>query len=210
MEEKILIEGLCNRVKGAFVENGHAMLTNKRFIYSKHSLTKIAAMGVLVNLTKGDFDFEIKIEDIKEVSEAKRLFDKILVVSTMSGDEYKFFFTKLEEWKIHFNNLLSNTDNNQQSADSVSVADELMKFKTLLDSGAITQSEYDLQKKKILGLLKRPPYHVLSMIERFSFRQRVLRLLLAKSVYCRLNLCVVISGSFKAFLPVGAIAPVAP
>lgn len=152
MEEKILIEGLCNRVKGAFVENGHAMLTNKRFIYSKHSLTKIAAMGVLVNLTKGDFDFEIKIEDIKEVSEAKRLFDKILVVSTMSGDEYKFFFTKLEEWKIHFNNLLSNTDNNQQSADSVSVSDELMKFKTLLDSGAITQSEYDLQKKKILGL----------------------------------------------------------
>lgn len=152
MEEKILIEGLCNRVNGAFVENGHAMLTNKRFIYSKHSLTKIAAMGVLVNLTKGDFDFEIKIEDIKEVSEAKRLFDKILVVSTMSGDEYKFFFTKLEEWKIHFNNLLSNTDNNQQSADSVSVADELMKFKTLLDSGAITQSEYDLQKKKILGL----------------------------------------------------------
>ena len=152
MEEKILIEGLCNRVKGAFVENGHAMLTNKRFIYSKHSLTKIAAMGVLVNLTKGDFDFEIKIDDIKEVSEAKRLFDKILVVSTMSGDEYKFFFTKLEEWKIHFNNLLSNTDNNQQSADSVSVADELMKFKTLLDSGAITQSEYDLQKKKILGL----------------------------------------------------------
>lgn len=152
MEEKILIEGLCNRVKGAFVENGHAMLTNKRFIYSKHSLTKIAAMGVLVNLTKGDFDFEIKIENIKEVSEAKRLFDKILVVSTMSGDEYKFFFTKLEEWKIHFNNLLSNTDNNQQSADSVSVADELMKFKTLLDSGAITQSEYDLQKKKILGL----------------------------------------------------------
>lgn len=152
MEEKILIEGLCNRVKGAFVENGHAMLTNKRFIYSKHSLTKIAAMGVLVNLTKGDFDFEIKIEDIKEVSEAKRLFDKILVVSTMSGDEYKFFFTKLEEWMIHFNNLLSNTDNNQQSADSVSVADELMKFKTLLDSGAITQSEYDLQKKKILGL----------------------------------------------------------
>lgn len=152
MEEKILIEGLCNRVKGAFVENGHAMLTNKRFIYSKHSLTKIAAMGVLVNLTKGDFDFEIKIEDIKEVSEAKRLFDKILVVSTMSGDEYKFFFTKLEEWKIHFNNLLSNTDNNPQSADSVSVADELMKFKTLLDSGAITQSEYDLQKKKILGL----------------------------------------------------------
>lgn len=33
-----------------------------------------------------------------------------------------------------------------------SPADELAKFKQLLDSGAITQEEYDAQKKKILGL----------------------------------------------------------
>jgi hypothetical protein len=32
-----------------------------------------------------------------------------------------------------------------------SVADELLKFKSLLDSGAITQAEYDAQKKKLLG-----------------------------------------------------------
>ncbi|WP_206513043.1 SHOCT domain-containing protein [Larkinella soli] len=34
---------------------------------------------------------------------------------------------------------------------SRSVADELLKFKQLLDSGAITQEEYDKQKKKLLG-----------------------------------------------------------
>ena len=33
-----------------------------------------------------------------------------------------------------------------------SEADELMKFKQLLDSGAITQEEYDAKKKQILGL----------------------------------------------------------
>lgn len=32
-----------------------------------------------------------------------------------------------------------------------SVADELLKLKKLLDAGAITQAEYDKQKKKLLG-----------------------------------------------------------
>jgi hypothetical protein len=32
-----------------------------------------------------------------------------------------------------------------------SVADELLKLKKLLDSGAITKAEYDAQKKKLLG-----------------------------------------------------------
>ena len=34
---------------------------------------------------------------------------------------------------------------------SLSVADEIKKLKALLDSGAITQSEYDSQKKKLLN-----------------------------------------------------------
>ena len=59
MDEKIIIQGICNHIKGALVENGHGMLTNQRFIYSKHSLAKIAAMGVLVNLTQGSYEFEI-------------------------------------------------------------------------------------------------------------------------------------------------------
>ena len=65
-EEIAIKEGLCNRVKSKlFVQNGHGLLTNKRFIYSKHSFAKIAVMGVLVNLTKGSYDFDIPISDIK-------------------------------------------------------------------------------------------------------------------------------------------------
>ena len=33
-----------------------------------------------------------------------------------------------------------------------SVADEIMKFKKLLDMGAITQDEYDRKKAQLLGL----------------------------------------------------------
>jgi hypothetical protein len=42
--------------------------------------------------------------------------------------------------------------NNQKSAPVNSVADELLKLKKLLDAGAITQTEYDAQKKKLLAL----------------------------------------------------------
>ena len=105
MAEQIVLQGLCNQVKGAIVENGHGMLTNQRFIYSKHSLAHIAVMGAFVNLTRGDFDFDIPLADITEVEETKRLFSKILVIHTKDA-EYRFFFTKLEEWKIAFANAL--------------------------------------------------------------------------------------------------------
>lgn len=39
-----------------------------------------------------------------------------------------------------------------QGAASVSSADELKKFKELLDTGAITQEEFDAKKKQLLGL----------------------------------------------------------
>lgn len=107
MEEKIVIQGVCNRIKGALVENGHGMLTNQRFIYSKHSLAKIAAMGVLVNLTQGSYEFDIPVTNIASVTEKKRLLSKTLLISTHSGEEYQFAFTKLIEWQIAFSNLLS-------------------------------------------------------------------------------------------------------
>ncbi len=45
---------------------------------------------------------------------------------------------------------ISKNQNTQQS--SISQADELKKFKELLDSGVITQEEFDAKKKEILGL----------------------------------------------------------
>ena len=47
-------------------------------------------------------------------------------------------------------------DNSQSekasSASSISVADEILKFKNLFDMGAITQEEFEAKKKQILGL----------------------------------------------------------
>ena len=43
-------------------------------------------------------------------------------------------------------------ENTQASAPTISNADELKKFKELLDSGIITQEEFDAKKKQLLGL----------------------------------------------------------
>ena len=45
----------------------------------------------------------------------------------------------------------SESDAGQKNV-AVSTADEIMKFKGLLDAGAITQEEYDAKKKQLLGL----------------------------------------------------------
>ncbi|MGI6498065.1 MAG: hypothetical protein ACOX0U_04475 [Oscillospiraceae bacterium] len=109
MQEKILMEGLCNRVKSKFnVQNGRGILTDKRFIYSRHKLSKVIAIGALVNLTQGDYEFEIPLSDIKGISRGKQGFSSnVLVIETKAGDSYKFAVTKYLEWEIVFNNVLS-------------------------------------------------------------------------------------------------------
>ena len=58
---------------------------------------------------------------------------------------------------VSVRNNIQNTQNNfaappvQQNQPPVSVADELLKFKQLLDMGAITQEEYEAKKKELLG-----------------------------------------------------------
>lgn len=49
-------------------------------------------------------------------------------------------------------NDAENTDTSSKKNASFSVADELLKFKNLLDMGAITQEEFDLKKKQLLNL----------------------------------------------------------
>ena len=50
-----------------------------------------------------------------------------------------------DEYKMH-------EGENNSTVAAVSSADELKKFKELLDSGIITQEEFDAKKKQLLGL----------------------------------------------------------
>lgn len=132
MEEKVLMEGLCNRIKSKiFVENGHGMLTNQRFIYSKHSFAKLAVMGVLANLTKGNYEFDIPISEINSVTRGKHgLSNSIIVIITKNKEEYKFAVTKYIDWEIAFKNALNGYAESQEKKESEPIAQGEKKFCT--------------------------------------------------------------------------------
>lgn len=104
MEERIIKEGLANRVKNPlFVQNGRGTLTNQRFIYGKHSIGKILAIGLFINLTEGSYEFDIPLQDIKSIRQGRQGVGKTLVITTNSEDVYKFAVMNYAEWEIAFN-----------------------------------------------------------------------------------------------------------
>lgn len=106
--EKIIMKGLCNRVKSPlFVQNGNAILTNKRFIYLKHSIAKTLVVGAFINLTKGSFDFDIPLLDILSIEDGRQGISKTIIINTRNGEKYNFYFTNREEWKIKIQSAIN-------------------------------------------------------------------------------------------------------
>lgn len=106
-QEIIIMKGLCNRVKNPlFVQNGNAILTNKRFIYLKHSLAKTLAIGTFINLTKGSYDFDIPLADVSSIEDGRQGISKTIIINTKDGQKYNFYVTNHEEWKIHLQNAI--------------------------------------------------------------------------------------------------------
>ncbi len=89
------------------------------------------------------------------ISATSRFFLKGVAVSTASG-KIKFLFVKNAD-KIYteINNLLIYRQQEKNKAVTAPIEneiDKLKKYKDLLDSGVITQEEFDDKKKQLLGL----------------------------------------------------------
>jgi len=122
--------------------------------------------GVL-SLYKNDFTIDVekvfdskivlyKYEDIITKGETKH--PQLSMFYTSDNMSYYIKFEKSTDWLdfINRSKILAKGEDNSNSSDEsnspISNADELKKFKELLDSGAITQEEYDSKKKELLGL----------------------------------------------------------
>lgn len=79
--------------------------------------------------------------------------NRILFCSGMFsfGKTNKFADTVASEIRKVFENYKTNSDE-KESGQTLSVADEIKKFKDLLDSGIISQEEFDTKKKQLLRL----------------------------------------------------------
>ena len=78
-------------------------------------------------------------------------------VSTSSGKSTFYLLSNYKEIYTAINDLLQQRQQMQfsqknETVASVSQADELKKYKELLDAGIISQEEFDSKKKQILGI----------------------------------------------------------
>jgi len=102
----------------------------------------------------------IKISDIKEVSVSSTLIlNDIVEVETLT-EKFGLNFSGQEQ-AIRVQNILrkyisrfekENRSSNSTVLSSLSPADEIKKFKALLDEGIISEQEFDEKKKQLLGL----------------------------------------------------------
>lgn len=99
--EIVLMQGFCNQVtRFGFSKNGSAILTNHRIVVNKNSTMKMVAIGILANLTRGSYDYEIPLGEIESIQDGKYGFSRTIVFNMKNGDRYELYFTKREEWKI--------------------------------------------------------------------------------------------------------------
>jgi len=154
IEEHLLAdENVLVALVAAGVYNGREIImggstavafTNKRLIYGRKGIimgspVKIVNLESINDIYKNTFGLlsgKIYIDTLKEnigISLALDELDKIFIDILQVLENYRA------------------TKNNNATL-AVSAADELKKFKELLDMGVITQEEFDAKKKQLLGL----------------------------------------------------------
>lgn len=117
------------------------VVTDKR-VYGK------AAFGIRIDLP---------INKISSIGLGMNLFSSV-AVATSSGKIKFYLLENREDVYQTISNAIANIEtpiaeinNKQNSSFAGSAADELKKYKELLDSGIITQEEFDAKKKQLLG-----------------------------------------------------------
>ena len=147
-KEEVLVAFDCNGVKnrgGSLIRGGATAVafTNKKIIY--------AQAGFMVDFVK-----TIGYESVTSISAKKGFAFGDIIIDSMN--EYaiftvdKFVADKIRDLTVGAIESYRNSKNTSGVQPNQSAADEIKKFKELLDAGIITQKEFDAKKKQLLGL----------------------------------------------------------
>lgn len=121
--------------------DGTFLLTSKRV-----SFLKIAFLsGVSV--------VSMSIDKINSISKKKGMLKGELEIWDNSGKVvYSVPSGYLDEIENYINQARNKSNSSAPTTNQVSAADEILKFKNLLDQGIINQEEFDKKKKELLGM----------------------------------------------------------
>lgn len=101
---------------------------------------------------------DLPADSISAIAASPALFRGV-VVSTSSGkisffmiENHELVYKTISQLLIERQNAKTNSSHTSVPTAMTNTADELKKFKELLDAGIITQEEFDAKKKQLLGL----------------------------------------------------------
>jgi hypothetical protein len=139
-EDKIIIKR--NGI-GAFLANmGSSISKGDKSIF----LDQIRAIEIKKAFLSGEIFFNIGDSSLLGSLEGSTARAETTV--EYAGSDHK----KALEMKEKIESSMSKMKKSASSIQPISQADELKKFKELLDQGVLTQGEFDRKKKEILGL----------------------------------------------------------
>ena len=158
---KLLTSALCFRreiLVGIFFYLGLVILLIGVFMYFMMSKCSITVTDKRV-IGKANFGNRVDLP-LNQISAVAQGAFSSISVATSSGRIHFWSLKNRNEVFDELSNILrsfQNQNNNDSDSEKTviqqsSSADELKKFKDLLDTGVITQEEFDAKKKQLLGL----------------------------------------------------------
>ena len=144
-DEEVLMcfVGIHNYVSASKHDGNYAYaITNKRIIMAQKKMIGESIQSIAFN-------------NLNDITLSTGLLMGVIVIDTVK-EVFNVGVNKKQARKINeqIHNLLIELQNRKISPTQaqVSEADELLKFKKLLDAGAISEDEYNMKKKQILGI----------------------------------------------------------
>ena len=137
LAQEVICQGnAAIRKSGFSTESGWMFLGNSSLDYYK------------IGAASGEKIIEIKLSDIASISAQRN----VLTVNT-ALESYSFGVGQANEWKKQIEQVAQQADlTKEKPKNTADDTQELIKFKQLLDSGVISQEEFDAKKKQLLGL----------------------------------------------------------
>ena len=160
MEEKLMysIDGNIGRILNVYEDRcviavgGRkkllgGLLGDKQIYYSDVTSVQFKNLG----FTSGYLQFEFPGAQNANNYSSENSFVFGATVGTQCYNELKKRMPVVYQYimqRVHF----YKTNTNSSASDPASCADEILKFKQLLDAGVITQEEFDAKRKQLLNL----------------------------------------------------------
>ena len=143
MGERPITLGAANYFTGVVSAGGKLLLTNKSLSFSAHAFNV------------GKQEIRIDLKQITDVQVTRNLFVSQLIVVIKDEKAHKFVVYHGKEWVERIKEAIANYNNDDTyipEPKTNNYIEELQQLKNLLDMGVITEDEFNIKKRIILGL----------------------------------------------------------